>query len=162
MAFTRKFLRDNGVPEENIDAIMDERTRTLTGYVAEADVQARIDAALADAQANAPTPDIKTTPEYIELQEERDMLRALGGSDFAGIKPKFREAVYKMLDHGADAKPIEEQLTAVKENYEEYFLTEPKQPEQPKPQFGGDTKGAMPSGKEAPAFNDVWKFGGKK
>lgn len=121
MAFTRKFLRDNGVPEENIDAIMDERTRTLTGYVAEADVQARIDAALADAQANAPTPDIKTTPEYIELQEERDMLRALGGSDFAGIKPKFREAVYKMLDHGADAKPIEEQLTAVKENYEEYF-----------------------------------------
>lgn len=161
MAFTRAFLKAHGVPEDQIDAIMDERTRTLTGYVAEADVQARIDAALADAQANATPPDVKTSPEYIELAEERDMLRALGTSDFSSVKPKFRETVYKMLDHGAEAKPIAEQLTAVQEKYEEYFISEQPAEEPAKPQFGGEVKGAMPSGKEAPSFNDVWKFGKK-
>ena len=30
MAFTRKFLTDHGVPEDQVDAIMAERNRTLT------------------------------------------------------------------------------------------------------------------------------------
>ena len=46
MAFSRKFLMDNGVPEDKVDVIMAERNRTLTDYVPKADVQAQIGACL--------------------------------------------------------------------------------------------------------------------
>ena len=38
MAFTRKFLTEHGVSEDQIDAIMAERNRTLTDYVPKSDV----------------------------------------------------------------------------------------------------------------------------
>ena len=50
MAFTRKFLTEHGVPEDQIDAIMAERNRTLQDYIPKADVQAQIDEAVKAAQ----------------------------------------------------------------------------------------------------------------
>ena len=44
MAFTRKFLTDHGVPEDQVDAIMAERNRTLTDYVPKTDVQSQVGA----------------------------------------------------------------------------------------------------------------------
>ena len=46
MAFTRKFLTEHGVPEDQVDAIMAERNRTLQDYIPKADVQAQIDEAV--------------------------------------------------------------------------------------------------------------------
>ena len=56
MAFTRKFLAENGVPEDKIDLILAERNRTLKDYTPNADVQAQIDAAIAAAKKDAPEP----------------------------------------------------------------------------------------------------------
>ena len=90
------------------------------------------------------------------------MLRALSGDEFSSVKPKFREAVYKMLERGEEAKPIPEQLEHIAEQYEEYFT--PKQTEQPAqtPQFGAKVEGSMPQGKKSPSFGDYWSFGGPK
>ena len=107
--------------------------------------------------------DPKTTKEYLDLMNERDMLRAIGGDDFAQVKPKFREQVFGMLDRGEKAKPIGEQLTGIREKYEEYFA--PKQEPAPqKPTFGAPTQGSMPKGEESAvtAFTNAWGFGPKK
>ena len=83
----------------------------------------------AKAGFKAPDPvDPKTTPEYMEIVRERDMLRAIGGDDFATVKPKFRETVFGMLDRGEKAQAVADQLTGIKEKYEEYFIPD----EQPK------------------------------
>lgn len=153
MAFTRDFLRKHGVPEENIDAIMAERNRTLGDYVPKADVQAQIDAALA--AQKPPEIDPTTTEPYQALLRERDMLRAVQGEDFAQVKPKFREQVFGMLDRGPKALSMAQQLQAIAEKYEEYFIPT----EQPKkPQFGASTQGGMPRGDQSAqaAFLAAW------
>ena len=93
-----------------------------------------VDAAKAGFKVPDPV-DPKTTPEYMEIVRERDMLRAIGGEDFSTVKPKFRETVFGMLDRGEKAAAIADQLTGIKEKYEEYFIPE-QQPaqDQNKPQ----------------------------
>lgn len=166
MAFTRKFLLDNGVPEDKIDEIMAERGRTLADYVPKGDVQTQIDAALDAERKKAPTPVAATeTPEYKELEGKYNMQTALASDDFAGVKPKFRETVYKMLDHSAKHKPYTEQLTDIAEKFDEYFTQQAPPPttEPAKtPQFGAPTAGKLPGGETQPKFNDVWNFGPKK
>ena len=162
--FTRKFLMDHGVPDDQVDAIMAARNQTmndtLAGYVAKADVQKQIEAAVAAVPKPEPI-DPKTTDEYLSLQRERDMLRAIGGDDFASVKPKFREQVFGMLDRGEKAKPISEQLTGIQEKYEEYFTV--KQ-ETPKPTFGAPTQGSMPKGDDGAEaqFLKAWGLTPKK
>lgn len=136
--FKRSDLEAQGLNKDQIEYIMTESGRSLaSNYLPKSDMQAQIDAAVA--AAKPATVDPKTTPEYLEVAKERDMLRAIGGDDFASVKPKFREQVYGMIDRSEGAKPISEQLTAIKEKYEEYYLpTEQEQPkEQPKntPQY---------------------------
>ena len=163
--FTRKFLMDHGVPEDQVDAIMAARNQTmndtLSGYVPKADVQKQIDAAIAAVPKPEPI-DPKTTDEYMALQRERDMLRAIGGEDFASVKPKFREQVFGMLDRGEKAKPINEQLTGIQEKYEEFFTV--KQEPTPKPTFGAPTQGSMPKGDEGAEaqFLKAWGLTPKK
>ena len=101
------------------------------GYVSKRAAEDAKNQAVEAAKAGfkAPDPvDPKTTPEYLKLAEERDMLRAIGGDDFATVKPKFRETVFGMLDRGEKAAAVADQLTGIKEKYEEYFLPQ----EQPK------------------------------
>lgn len=122
MAFTRKFLTDHGVPEDQVDAIMAERNRTLTDYVPKTDVQSQIDAAVATARTEAAQQvNVEESDAYKALQAELNKTRAIGSEDFSTVKPKFREAVYCLLDH---EKPVADQLPAIKEQYEEYFATE--------------------------------------
>lgn len=122
MAFTRKFLTDHGVPEDQVDAIMAERNRTLGDYVPKADVQSQIDAAVATARTEAAQQvNVEESDAYKALQAELNKTRAIGSEDFSTVKPKFREAVYGLLDH---EKPVADQLPAIKEQYEEYFATE--------------------------------------
>ena len=126
MAFTRKFLTDHGVPEDQVDAIMAERNRTLTDYVPKTDVQSQIDAAAATARTEAAQQvNVEESDAYKALQAELNKTRAIGSEDFSTVKPKFREAVYGLLDH---EKPVADQLPAIKEQYEEYFATEDTKP----------------------------------
>ena len=62
------------------------------------------------------------------------MLRAIGGEDFTKVKPKFRETVFGMLDRGEKAAAVADQLTGIKEKYEEYFLPDEQPKNDQKPQ----------------------------
>lgn len=153
MAFTRKFLIDNGVPEDKVDAIMAERNRTLSDYIPKTDVQGQIDAAIAEAQKGWKGPDVKESKEYKDLAAQLEMRDAIDGKDYAGVKPKFRKTVYGMIDRAEGAKPIADQMTAIKEQYEEYF----NPAEEPNtPQFGSADKGSMPQGNSKPTIEDIW------
>lgn len=158
--FKRADLKAQGFTDEQIEYIMTESGRSLSAnYTLTSDVQARIDEAV---QKATPAPvDVKTTKEYQELMIERDMLRAIGGDDFQSVKPKFREQVFGMLDRGEEAKPVAEQLSGIREKYDEYFI--PVEQPAPKPQFGSPDKGAMPKGNEgaAEAIQKAWGFGPK-
>ena len=159
--FKRADLEAKGLNKDQIEYIMTESGRSLAAnYTPTSDVQSQIDAAV---KAVKPEPvDVKATPEYAEILRERDMLRAIGSEDFQSVKPKFREQVYGMIDRSANAKPIAEQLTAIKEKFEEYYVPDP-QPA-PKPQFGSPDKGTMPKGNDsaADAISKAWGFGPKK
>lgn len=121
--FKRSDLEAQGLTKEQIEYIMTESGRSLSAnYTLNSDVQARIDDAVKTVK---PEPvDIKTTPEYIEVVRERDMLRTIGGDDFATVKPKFRETVFGLLDRGEKAAAIPDQLSGIKEKYEEYFVSD--------------------------------------
>ena len=159
--FKRADLKAQGFSDEQIEYIMTESGRSLSAnYTLTSDVQARIDEAV---KAAAPQEiDVKTTKEYLDIQAERDMLRAIGGDDFQTVKPKFREQVFQMMQRGDNAKPVSEQLTGIREKYEEYFI--PQEQPTPKPQFGSPDKGAMPKGNDSAvdALTKAWGFGSKK
>lgn len=123
MAFTRRSLAALGLNEEQVDKVMALHGTSMVGLYPKIRI-AREDrhSAGQTQQKNAlQSAQIKETDEYKAVAEERDMLRALGGDDFASVKPKFRETVYKMLERGENAPAIAEQLKSVAEKYEEYF-----------------------------------------
>lgn len=159
--FKRADLEAQGFSKEQIEYIMTESGRSLaSNYTLKSDVQAQIDAAVAAAK---PEPiDPKTTKDYLDIVRERDMLRAVNGEEFAQVKPKFRETVFGMIDRSEGAKPIQDQLNSIKEQFEEYYI--PDQPKDPKPQFGSPDKGKMPTGEQGDAakFTEAWGFGPKK
>ena len=160
--FKRADLEAQGLSKEQIEFIMTEGNRSLAAnYTLNSDVQGKIDTAVQAAQT-AP-PDVTQTPEYQAIASERDMLRAIGGEDFASVKPKFREQVFGMLDRGEKAAPIADQLKTIGEKYEEYF-TVTKEEEAPpaKPSFGAPTQGSAPTGKTGPTFSETWNFVPKK
>ena len=125
--FKRPDLEAQGLTKEQIEYIMTESGRSLSAnYTLNSDVQTRIDEAV---KAVKPEPvDVKTAPEYVAVVRERDMLRTIGGEEFQNVKPKFRETVFDMLDRGEKAAAIPDQLTGIREKYEEYFIQE-KQPD---------------------------------
>lgn len=169
--FTRRAITDilnsDADVSEKLEQIMSLQGRALeTGYILKSTAEAEKADAVAEALAkNKPEPqriDVTTTAEYKAIADERDMLRALGGEDFAGVKPKFRETVYKQLDRGEGAKPVAEQLTAIKASFEEYFEADKTPPQNPAaPQFGAGVTGSMPQGKEN-AFEKIWFAGREK
>ena len=93
---------------------------------------------------------IKETQEYLDLQKEFDGYKtkqtARTSAEFSEVKPKFFDRVYDLLDHADGAKPVTEQLAALKKDYEEYFT--PQNPAPSKPQFGAKPEGSMPTGEE--------------
>lgn len=137
--FKRADLEAQGMTKEQIEFIMAESGRSLSAnYTLNSDVQAKIDEAV---KAVKPEPiDVKSTPEYAEIVRERDMLRTIGGDDFANVKPKFRETVFGLLDRGEKAAAIPDQLSGIREKYEEYFIPdETKKPDgKNTPQYSRD------------------------
>ena len=161
--FRRETHKEKGLTDEQIDFLMSESGRALGDYIPKSELQGHIDEAVK--KLPPPTPiDPKTTEEYKKIAEELAMTKALGGEDFASVKPKFRETVYKMLDHGEKHAPYAEQMKGVAEQYEEYFTqTQTQQQTEPhKPQFGASPEATMPGGDNGASFGDYWGFGKKK
>lgn len=125
MAFSRKFLIDNGVPEDKVDIIMGERQRTLADYVPKADVQAQIDEALSKHKADPIDP--KTTPEYMALVAENSKLKAFQTEEFSVVKDPYRDIVWDKLNHEKDHKPYAEQLTEIKTAMPDLFVVQEQQ-----------------------------------
>ena len=157
MAFSRKFLLDNGVPEDKVDVILAERNRTLSDYVPKSDVQAQIDSAVEKATKDAQPPevDVKTSPEYLELLGQNEKLSAFQTEDFASVKAPYKDIVWGKLDHAEDHKPYNEQIEELQKSMPDLFIA---QEQAPKPNFGTVPKGAAPTGNAGPSFMDNWGF----
>ena len=162
MAFTRKALAGLGLNEDAIEKVMALHGTSMADFIPKSELQDKITEAVEKAKKDAPPIDVTPTDEYTAVAAERDTPRAPGSDDFGSITPKFREAVYRLIDRGENAPAIAEQLKTVAEKYEEYFNpTEP--PESPKaPQFGAKVEGSMPKGHKEPSFGDYWGFGKMK
>lgn len=171
--FTRKALseimgNEGLTPEQRTEQVMGLWGRALDdGYIAKTAAQQAQQTALDNAKAEwekgVKMPDPKESDEYKALQGEfasyKAMQTARGSKEYEGVKPKFFETVYGMVDKSDGAKPIEEQLKGIRENYEEYFA-----PAQPKPTFGAPTQGSMPKGDDGAEaqFLKAWGLTPKK
>ena len=154
--FKRSTLTDKGLTDEQVEFIMGESARKLASdYTLKSEVQAQIDEAVENAKKQIPTPDVKASEDYLKLQADFDAYKAKENArhsdDFKGVKDKFFDAVYEKVDM---AKPIPEQITAIKAEYEEYF--EEDKPES-KPTFGAQSSGSMPKGKNDGLFS-AWGY----
>ena len=173
--FTRealnKIMANEGLtPEQRTEQVFGLYGRALDdGYIAKSAAQQAQETALANAKTEwektIKTPDPKESDDYKQLQGQfdayRQMQTARGSKEYEGVKGKFFETVYGMVDRKDGAKPVEEQLKGIREQYEEYF----EQPaQQQKPAFGAPVRGSMPTG-ETGAVNGLayaWGFGPKK
>lgn len=151
MAFTRKALSDFGLAEDTVDKVMTLHGTSMADFIPRSDLQTKINEAVAEAQKNTSA---KDSDDYKALQGEFDdykrKVEVSAELKKGGVKDKFIDAVYAMLD--AEKEPAA-QLAAIKQNYEEYFTSE--SPAQ-NPQFGADVSGNMPSGNQGPTFDSVW------
>ena len=173
--FTRKEISkilstEDLTPEERIDQIFSLYGRALddsyiTKNAAEAAQTAAIESARKEWEKNAPKTNVLETEEYKKLQGEFDGYKAKqnarNSAEYAGIKPKFFDRVYDLIDRADGAKPVTEQLAELKKDYEEYF--NPADPAPTKPQFGAKPEGSIPKGEEGAvaAFQNAWGFNKK-
>ena len=156
MAFTRKALSGLGLNEELIEKVMTLHGTSMADFIPRSELKSKIDEALAEAQKNAPAPNIKESDDYKALQARFDSykkkIETSSELKKGGVKDKFIDNVYSLL---TDDKPAAEQLEAIREQYEEYFDSAPEaQPTAP--QFGASVQGQMPSGNKATTFEAVW------
>ena len=174
--FTRKAVAailndENLTPEERTDQLYSLYGRSIDdGYITKSAAQAAQDAAIGQAKETwlkeLPKVNVKESDEYKALQTEFDgyktMQNARTSADYAEVKPKFFDRVYSMIDRADGAKPVPEQLAAIKAEYEEYFKA--ADPAPTKPQFGAKPEGRMPTGEEGAvaAFSNAWGFTPKK
>ena len=174
--FTRKALNDimgnEGLtPEQRTEQVFSLYGRALDdGYIAKGAAaqaqQTALDNAKAEWEKGQTVPDPTESDAYKTLKGEFDAYKAMqsarGSKEYEGVKPKFFETVYGMVDRGDGAKPVEEQLKGIRENYEEYFA--PVQQPQNKPTFGAPMEGGMPKGEQGAtaAFSSAWGFVPKK
>lgn len=141
--FTRKALgeimgNEALTPEQRTEQVFGLYGRALEdGYVARGAAaqarQAALESARAEWEKGVEVPDPRQSDAYKRLAGEFDAYKAMqaarGSKEYEGVKPKFFETVYGMVDRGEDAKPVAEQLAGIRENYEEYFVPQPADPE---------------------------------
>lgn len=171
--FTRKTIaeimtNDALTPEERTDQVFSLYGRALDdGYVtksaAKAAQDSAIEAAKTEWEKGIQSPDPTQSDAYKALQGEFDayktMQTARASDEYKGVKPKFFETVYGMIDRADGAKPVNEQLESIRKSYEEYFTATDPEPKKP-PVFGAPTEGSMPKGEKGAvaAFSDAWGF----
>lgn len=133
--FTRNALNkimedENLTPQQRTEQVYSLYGRALDdGYVSKSAAQqaqeAAVEAAKADWEKGQTAPDPKESDEYKALLGDFDAYKAMqaarSSKDFEGVKPKFFETVYGLVDRGEGAKPLQEQLAGIREQYEEYF-----------------------------------------
>lgn len=136
--FTRKALNDimanEGLtPEQRTEAVFGLYGRALDdGYIAKSAAQQAQETALANAKTEwekgFKAPDPKESEDYKTLLGQfngyKAMQEARTSDAYKGIKGKFFETVYGMVDRADGAQPVEEQLKGIREKYEEYFEAE--------------------------------------
>ena len=170
--FTREALNkimadESMTPEQRTEAVYGLYGRALDdGYIAKTAAQQAQQTALDNAKAEwekgVKAPDPKESDDYKALQGEfasyKQMQTARTSKEFEGVKPKFFDQVYGMVNRGDGAEPVDKQLAGIREKYEEYFV--PTQPAGPKPTFGASTEGSMPKGDEGAVsgFAKAWGF----
>lgn len=175
--FTRRALQEilsgESTPEEKADAIYSLYGRAIDdGYVTKAAANASkadaVEQAKADALKNVPKPDAKESEEYKGLLAEFNAYKtkqdARNSKEYADVKPKFFEAVYDKIDRTENAKPLEDQLKALRADFEEYFNPEEPADDKPKPGkpvFGSDTGGDLPKGNKGDSLYDAWGYSKK-
>lgn len=173
--FTRKALNEimsneELTPEQRTEQVFGLYGRALDdGYIAKAAAQQAQQTALDNARTEwekgVKVPDPKENDDYKALQGEFNAYKAMqaarASEDYKGVKGKFFETVYGMVDRKDGAKPVAEQLADIRKGYEEYF--EPEKSQQ-KPTFGAPVEGSMPKGDQGAvsAFSQAWGFGPKK
>ena len=149
--FTRpelaKIINDESLDaDERINRIMSMRGRDLDdGYISKSAAKAAQESAIEQAKGewekNLPKPNPKESDEYKALQSEyagyKARQEARGSDDFKGVKGKFFDHVYDMIDRTENAKPVSEQMAGIKADWPEYFAEEPAAVDQPKntPQY---------------------------
>lgn len=157
MAFTRKSLAGLGLTEEMIEKVMTLHGTSMADFIPKSELKTKIEEAVAEAQKNAPAPNIKDSDDYKALQADFDRykkkIETSSELKKGGVKEKFIDNVYSLL---TEDKPASEQLDAIREQYEEYFDTKDVPAQQSAPQFGAKVQGQMPSGSKATTFEDVW------
>ncbi len=150
-------------PEQRTEEVFSLFGRALDeGYIAKSAAQAAQETALNNAkeewQKSIPKPNIKESEEYKALQGEFDAYRTMqtarASDDFKGVKPKFFETVYGMIDRNDGAKPVKEQLEAIQKDYDEYFVTQQESPKKT-PQFSQQS--GHPGTNETSAEDKLYK-----
>jgi len=145
--FTRKALNDilandQLTAEQKTEQVFALYGRALDdGYIAKAAAKQAQETALEQAKADwekgQVAPDPKESDDYKALQGQFDDYKAMQAArtskDFEGVKPKFFETVYGLVDRGAGAKSLQEQLAGIREQYEEYFTPAETNPINGKP-----------------------------
>ena len=140
--FTRnvlnKIMEDESLtPQQRTEQVYSLYGRALDdGFISKSAAQqaqeAAVERAKAEWEKGQTVPDPRQSDEYRALAGEFDAYRAMQqartGKDYGGVKPKFFETVYGMVDRGEGAKPLAEQLAGIREQYEEYFIEKPADP----------------------------------
>ena len=141
--YTRKavstIIGDEGLTaEEKTERLFSLYGQALDdGYISKSAAQAAQNSAIEQAKADAmkefKAPDVKESEEYKALLADYDQYKAKqearASEDFAAVKPKFFDAVYSMIDRADGAKPVKDQLEAIRGNYEEYFADQSGKPD---------------------------------
>lgn len=159
MAFTRDRIQtiisnETLTPGEKVDQIFAMHGQTLSDYILKKDAEDMKDKAVKEVKI----PDPKESDVYKALEAEyaqfKEKQSARNSVEYKEVKPKFFDAVYDAIDRKDGAKPIQEQLAALKQNYAEYFTEEEKPVA---PVFSQKTEGTQPKG-EGDSFSNYWGF----
>ena len=157
-------------PDQRTEQVMGLYGRALDdGYISKTAAQTAQETAISNAkeewEKGLQMPDPKESDAYKELQgrfdEYKAMTEARNSEDFREVKPTFFETVDGMVDRKEGAKPVAEQLTGIREQYEEYFNRAPE-PQKKLPQFSQQPghPGVNPTSEEDRLYkelNEAWK-----
>jgi hypothetical protein len=166
-AAVSKIMGDESMtPEQRTEAVMGLYGRALDdGYVSKTAAQTAQETAISNAKAewekSIQKPDVKASDEYKALENEyagyKAMQIARTSDEYKGVKGKFFETVYGMVDKKDGAKPVADQIAEIRKNYEEYFEapTEPTKTPQFSKQPGHP--GVNPTSEEDKLFNELSK-----
>ena len=145
--FTRNALNrimedESLTPQQRTEQVYSLYGRALDdGFISKSAAQqaqeAAVERAKVEWEKGQTAPDPRQSDEYKALAGEFDAYRAMQaartGKDYEGVKPKFFETVYGLVDRGEGAKPLREQLAGIRERYEEYFTPAEPAPGRPAP-----------------------------